>query len=102
MKAHKLFDNSLDNSLCFLRSSSTTLHTPDVHTQRFVRADLTTACVLSALAVAKHKAPTSRQIDKSETERPSHLLMCCQFVTDYKMKNLFSGIRHPLLIPHTE
>lgn len=86
---------------CVLRNSSTTLHTPDVETQSFVSADLTTVCVLSALAVAKHKAPTSRQINQSEEERPSHLLMCCQFVTDYKMKNLFSGIRHPLLISHT-
>lgn len=86
---------------CALRSSSASLHTPDVETQRFVSADLTTACAPSALAVAKHKAPTSRQIDISEAERPSHLLMCCQSVTDYKMKNLFSGIRHPRLISHT-
>lgn len=64
---------------------------------RHIHAYLTITCTLSALAAAIDKVLAPRQIDTSEAERPSQFLMFCQLVTDYKMKNLFSGIRHPLL-----
>lgn len=64
--------------------------------QRHIHAYLTITHTISALAAVIAKVLTPRQIDTSGAERPSCFLMFCQLVTDYKMKNLFSGIRHPL------
>lgn len=61
-----------------------------------IHAYLTIICTFSALAAVIDKVLTPRQIDMSEAERPSRFLMFCHLVADYKMKNLFSGIRHPL------
>lgn len=79
-----------------LKSSSTILYTSNLEKHRHIHVYLTSTCTFSSLAVVIDKVLAPRQIDMSEAERPSCFLMFCQLVTDYKMKNLFPGIRHPL------